>query len=492
LRLAFQADPTEHPVRILLATDAASEGIDLQNHCHRLVNYEIPFNPNKLEQRIGRVDRYGQRHTPEIFHFVGLGWQNAAANSYEADLEFLSRVARKVSDMEEDLGSVNAVLADAVQSRMLGRLPAGFDVDAATPKPVWRRAERGAIAAERNVREQVTRLHAAIDSTVERLGVSPANVQRAVATALDLARQQPLRPYIDDRGDEDTYADDLYELPPLTGAWARTADGVHDKLTGEPRPVTFDARAARGRDDVGLAHLGHPLVAMSTRLLRAAVWSGDTGLHRVTAVVSDSADLTDGPLVAAYARFVLVGADGVRLHEEVLHAGGWMREDGRFARLENLSTLERILADALATGTQAGPRLSDRFVQAWPRLRDGLVGALDARARDRRASLETRLDKRRDDERRRIEQTLDRFARTLEAALADDDVDQLALFEGTGDPREVAQARHDRRSWQERLAGLPADRERQLARVDARYADPKPHLFPVAVVCVVPRREAVR
>jgi superfamily II DNA or RNA helicase len=492
LRLAFQAEPTEHPVRILLATDAASEGIDLQNYCHRLVNYEIPFNPNKLEQRIGRIDRYGQRETPQTFHFVGVGWERARPDSYEADLEFLSRVAKKVSHMEADLGSVNAVLADAVQSRMLGRLPATFDVEAATPKPVKRRAERGSIAAERNVREQVTRLHAAIDGTVEKLGVTPANVHRVVETALGLARQQPLRPYVDQRGDEDSFVDDLYELPPLTGAWARTADGVLDKLTGEPRPVTFDARAARTRDDVVLAHLGHPLVAMSTRLLRAAVWSGDTGLHRVTAVVSNSTELTEGPLVAAYARFVLVGADGVRLHEEVLHAGGWMREDGRFARLENLAVLERVLSNALATGTQAGPRLAERFVRAWPQTQRGLVGALDARARDRRASLETRLEKRRDDERHRIEQTLDRFARTLEAALGDDDTDQLALFDGTGDPREVAQARQDRRSWEERLAGLDADRQRQLARVDARYADPKPHLFPVAVVCVVPRREAVR
>jgi hypothetical protein len=65
LRLAFQAPPGEdNPVRILLATDAASEGIDLQKHCHRLVNYDIPFNPNKLEQRIGRIDRYGQQHPP--------------------------------------------------------------------------------------------------------------------------------------------------------------------------------------------------------------------------------------------------------------------------------------------------------------------------------------------------------------------------------------------------------------------------------------------
>lgn len=492
LRLAFQAAPGEHPVRILLATDAASEGIDLQNHCHRLVNYEIPFNPNKLEQRIGRIDRYGQRHVPEIFHFVGVGWEQAAAGSYEADLEFLSRVANKVSKMEEDLGSVNAVLADAVQRRMLGTLPAGFDVEAATPKPARRRGERGSVAVERNVREQVTRLHAAIDSTVDRLGVTPANVHRVVSTALDLARQQPLRPYVDERGDEDAYADGLYEVPPLTGSWGRTADGLVDRLTGEARPVTFDARAARSREDVVLAHLGHPLVAMSTRLLRAAVWGEETGLHRVTAVVSDSAELTEGPLIAAYARYVLVGADGVRLHEEVLHAGGWLREDGRFARLENLTVLERVLGDALSVGTSAGPRLQDRFVRAWPRARDGLLGALDARARDRRASLETRLHKRREDERSRVTTTLDRFAANLRAALADERDGQTDIYELLKDERELAQARRDRASWEDRLAGLDADRERQLARVDARYADPTPHLFPVAVVCVVPRREAVR
>ena len=74
-RPAFQADPTEHPVRILLATDAASEGIDLQNHCHRLVHYDIPLNPNRLEQRNGRIDRYGQTARPEVCHFVGAGWR---------------------------------------------------------------------------------------------------------------------------------------------------------------------------------------------------------------------------------------------------------------------------------------------------------------------------------------------------------------------------------------------------------------------------------
>ncbi|GAA0913371.1 helicase SNF2 family protein [Virgisporangium aurantiacum] len=484
LRLAFQADPVEHPVRILLATDAASEGIDLQNHCHRLVNYEIPFNPNKLEQRIGRIDRYGQRNPPEIFHFVGVGWEKAS-NSFEADLEFLSRVARKVADMEADLGRVNAVLAEAVQQRMLGRLDSSFDVFGARSKATKRRSERGGVAAKRNVREQVDRLHQTIDSTVRSLDITPANVQRVVSTALDLARQQPLRPYLDDKH----LSEGLYEVPPLTGAWGRTVDGLIDKLTGEQRPITFDSEAVKGRDDVVLAHLNHPLVAMSTRLLRAAVWSSEPGLHRVAAVVSDHASLR-GPMIAAFARYVLVGADGIRLHEEVLSAGGWMRADGRFARVESLGALGEILSAVLTDGTPASLRLQDRFVQAWPRLRNGLLNALENRAKDRGSSLDVRLEKRREDERQRIKVTLDRFGDSLRRQL--DDEPELTLLDLLKDPRELTQARNDRRSWEERLARLESDRQRELGRIDARYANPTAHLFPVAVICVVPQREAVR
>ena len=73
VKAAFQAHPNDSPVRILLATDAASEGIDLQRHCHRLIHLEIPWNPNRLEQRNGRIDRHGQLHSSLIYHFVGRG-----------------------------------------------------------------------------------------------------------------------------------------------------------------------------------------------------------------------------------------------------------------------------------------------------------------------------------------------------------------------------------------------------------------------------------
>lgn len=52
--------------RILLATDAASEGLNLQEQCHRVYHFELPWNPNRLEQRNGRVDRHGQTRSPIV------------------------------------------------------------------------------------------------------------------------------------------------------------------------------------------------------------------------------------------------------------------------------------------------------------------------------------------------------------------------------------------------------------------------------------------
>lgn len=57
---------------------------------------------------------------------------------------------------------------------------------------------------------------------------------------------------------------------------------------------------------------------------------------------------------------------------------------------------------------------------------------------------------------------------------------------------ELAQYRRDRQSWEDRLIRLTRERDRELAAIAARYRDPQPHRFPVAVVFVVSRREATR
>ncbi|MDX3631151.1 DISARM system SNF2-like helicase DrmD [Streptomyces europaeiscabiei] len=495
IRLGFQAHPAteEGKVRILLATDAASEGIDLQNHCHRLFNYDIPFNPNKLEQRIGRVDRWGQKHDPEISHFIGAGWEKAKAGSYEADLEFLSRVARKVARMEEDLGSVNAVIADAVQRRMTGdHTP--VDIENAKAKQIaGRKNTGGTIAAEQNVTAQAKRLADQYQETVDTLGLNPTTIKRVVDTALELDHQQPLAPHY-----SEFFEGGLYEVPPLSGTWERATRGLAHKLRpAEQRPVTFDPQlAAQGRDDIVLAHLKHPLVALSTRLLTAAVWNADgVGLHRVAAVVSDDPNIQT-TLVSAYARYVLVGADGTRLHEEILYAGGWFGDTGRFRRWDSVRTQGDALARALTDGTEAAPGLRQELTDSWSKLDGPLYESLAARARERRASLETALAARRAQEEDRIKATLDRFEATLRAKLkeeGDDANEQIALF-GTREvtTAEQRQYREDRERWQDRIRSLGAERERELATIAARYREPRSHLFPVAVVFVIPAKEARR
>jgi superfamily II DNA or RNA helicase len=72
-RAAVLAEFSRAPCRLLLATDAAAEGLNLHRRCRLVVNLELPWNPMRLEQRIGRVDRIGQRRTVHAFHLIARG-----------------------------------------------------------------------------------------------------------------------------------------------------------------------------------------------------------------------------------------------------------------------------------------------------------------------------------------------------------------------------------------------------------------------------------
>ena len=99
----------EHPVRTLVATDCLSEGINLQEHFDAVIHYDLPWNPNRLEQRAGRVDRYGQP-SPVIKTALLWGANNAV------DLKVLEVLLRKAQEIRKRLGvSVAAAVAsDAV------------------------------------------------------------------------------------------------------------------------------------------------------------------------------------------------------------------------------------------------------------------------------------------------------------------------------------------------------------------------------------------
>ncbi|CAN5875839.1 hypothetical protein BH24ACI4_BH24ACI4_33630 [soil metagenome] len=61
VKRAFNSAPEKNPLRVLIATDAAREGVNLQNYCADLFHFDVPWNPSRLEQRNGRTDRKLQR-----------------------------------------------------------------------------------------------------------------------------------------------------------------------------------------------------------------------------------------------------------------------------------------------------------------------------------------------------------------------------------------------------------------------------------------------
>lgn len=479
IKAAFQADPDVSPVRILLATDAASEGIDLQNHCNYLIHVEIPWNPNVLEQRNGRIDRHGQKEKAVfIWHPVGTRPDGGVAREtrpgdIEGDHEFLMRAVVKVDAIREDLGCVGPVIAQQIEEAMLGRrtqLETGA-AEATAAKT------RRLLATERRLQERVARLHQRVLEARDGYRLTPERVHRTVATALELAGRPPLEPVTLPRVRDG----EVYRLPLLTGSWTQALDGLLHPHTGERRPITFDHDVAKGRDDVVLAHLQHRLVQMSLRLLRAEVWAHDDRkkLRRVAVRLLREGESGD-PVVIVWSRLVVTGGGHHRLHEELTLAGGHLRRDG-FTRVRTLSQLEEFLAAAEPARPSEGmfAELRRRFEAHSARI----LQTVEARSHERCEFLGNTLDRRREAEETDLRQVLDDLATMIRAEL-DQAARPVQLELWPADQQE--QLRRDIEALRARLARIPDEREQEIAAIQRRYADPRDRTFPVAIEFLVP------
>ena len=93
-RKAQELFTQDNDVRVLVATDAAGEGLNLQR-AHLMVNYDLPWNPNRLEQRFGRIHRIGQT---EVCHL----WNLVAADTREGDV--FTRLLAKIEEQRKAYG----------------------------------------------------------------------------------------------------------------------------------------------------------------------------------------------------------------------------------------------------------------------------------------------------------------------------------------------------------------------------------------------------
>ncbi|WP_444664295.1 SNF2-related protein [Cellulomonas sp. CW35] len=94
------------PVRVLVTGDVASEGVNLHAQCHELVHYDIPWSLIRIEQRNGRIDRYGQKHPPRITTLL----LTPSDERFSGDVRVLARLVDKEHEAHRALGDVASLM----------------------------------------------------------------------------------------------------------------------------------------------------------------------------------------------------------------------------------------------------------------------------------------------------------------------------------------------------------------------------------------------
>jgi SNF2 family DNA or RNA helicase len=489
IKAAFQAHPDISPVRILLATDAASEGIDLQNYCNYMIHIEIPWNPNVMEQRNGRIDRHGQKESEVfIWHPVGKGFEsNKSIHSkkvgqIEGDHEYLMRAVLKIDTIREDLGSVGPVIAQQIEEAMLGKRTVLDTADAEGKAAKARKY----VSAERRLQEKIDKLHERLMEAKTDFHLSADHIHRAVSIALELAEKPSLKPVSLPGAPEGS----VFEVPILPGSWGRATAGLEHPHTGDRRPITFDHEVAKGRDDVVLAHLNHRLVQMCLRLLREELWKLDDvkKLHRVSVKTVPESVLST-PAVLVWSRLVITGGDHHRLHEEITISGGELKHTG-FLRIPQQGRLQELLTKATTFDPKGG--LLDILTERFEKQESSIRATMEARSKDRLNTLSNTLRLRKESEITDIENVLNDLGSTIRSELKEDSDLREMLLPGMYEfltSSEQNQVRKDISALRARLERIPEEREMEKAAIEKRYAGLTDRTFPVAVVFLVPESQ---
>jgi hypothetical protein len=500
LKRRFNADPGKDPLRILVCTDAAREGINLQMRCHDLIHVDLPWNPARLEQRNGRIDRKLQP-SPKV-------WCRYFVYEQREEDVVLQALVRKTEFIRTQLGSAGQVIAHRLSDRLeregITRAKTlAREIEEAGDEGLQKTAitEMDDETDARRARQarEIDDLRETLERSRERVGVDPdelrAVVARALAragTSLDAARDGEI-------GDTPIFRFDPADPVFSTGGWPEALDDLRvrrrkrseklrDWRAAAPlRAVSFRPALTEEKVDaegVLQLHLEHRLVR---RLLSRFLSQGfASGLSRACVVSGPGAQ----PRVILLGRLALYGPGAARLHEEIIlvtaawtEAGrgtkplrpfGTVREEATLDQLDHAlrnprspapHVVERIRNWAAQDAADLEPELQRRAERAKTEAAKQLVGVGEAEAKSLKRLLE--------DQRARIAK-----------ADADPDDKQLSFLPDV--VAEAEQRRRDRRHWKAKLERLAADIEREPERVRRGYSVAADRLETIGLVYLWP------
>ena len=513
LKRSFNSPPEFDPLRILIATDAAREGVNLQNHCRYLFHFDVPWNPGRMEQRNGRIDRTLQR-APEVFcHYFVL-------RDREED-RVLDVLVKKTEEIRKTLGSLppvvmnrlNELLSKGINPTVIHDVIEqiqGVDQEEGTQRRqalINLELEDNSREQDDKLRQQVARLERALQKSEDWLHFSSDLFRDALNTSLRVSAQgSDTTPQLNPKDPAAAKADPeraewifptADQLPGGEQSWGDVLDALRrPRRPGEklwewrretvPQPVVFKDPKEVNADRVHL-HLEHPLVQ---RLLNSFLVRGFQGEELSRAAVIATHD--DTAKLILLARLSLYGHSAARLHDEVLElVAEWDPADpARRLRVLNATKTDMALEDLEASLRERLPAV-DEAIQH--QLRSGLPGdvaqlkgRLESLAADRAEKAKGQLAKRAEDEANAFVKVLhEQRERILKTRTKhDSDVEQLAFVFAD---HELRQLRDNRSYWDRRLARIDRDLEREPDVIRRTFAvATAPRIEPAGAIMLWP------
>jgi SNF2 family DNA or RNA helicase len=380
LKRRFNSDPAQDALRILVCTDAAREGINLQMRCHDLIHIDLPWNPARLEQRNGRIDRKLQPSSKV--------WCRYFVYTQREEDVVLQALVRKTELIRTQLGSAGQVIAHRLTDRLeregitrpksLAR-----EIDEVVDEDLQKTAmaEMDDETAARRARQsrEIDDLRETLERSREKVGVDPDELRSVFATALVRAGTS-----LDGARAGEIGGTPLFRLNPndptfASGGWPEALDDLRirrrkrsEKLkdwraTVPLRSISFRPALTEDKVDaegVLQLHLEHRLVR---RLLSRFLSQGfASGLSRACVVIGPGAQ----PRVILLGRLALYGPGAARLHEEIILVTAAWKEAERgtkplkpFGTVREEATLDQ-LDQAFRRPRFPAPNIAER-IRRW-------------------------------------------------------------------------------------------------------------------------------
>lgn len=374
---AFNGSPAEYPVRILLATDAAREGVNLQGHCADLFHYDIPWNPARMEQRNGRIDRTLQ--SEPIVRCYYFTYPDRPEDMV------LNKIIGKIGTIQRELGSLSAVVMEQLEGVLVNGIVS--DTEAKVEKAGIKETARTAVSNELEVqRTDLQKVKKEIDAAARLLNNSRSFMQ-VDARGLQATVEMGLRLGGATQGlIKVSEAPPSFRLPAMPDSWVGTLDWLRPPRKRDeefwnwrkqkPVPVIFEPAEAM-TTSVAQLHLEHPLVQRILSRFRAQGTSAHD-LEKVTGLVNK--DDSEVRLVI-FGRFSLFGIGAARLHDEIIAISvNWQESKGKdhlkplskVLHATTMNAMNKLLANAGDKGLTANIEkkllgsAADDFAKIWP------------------------------------------------------------------------------------------------------------------------------